>query len=339
MNTAQLQLQQTLEGHLQRTWHASWAPDGLKIASCGEDKTIRIWAWLSGTFQCLATIDEGQTRTIRSCEWSCDGQMIASASFDGTVLVWRTRDNSFQKWDRIGSLEGHDNEVKSVAWSNDDNFLATCGRDKKIWVWERLQGNNDFECAGVLDGHTQDVKFVIWHPSSFVLFSASYDDTIKVWAEDSGDWYCCQTLVGHSSTVWGLTFDRKGNQLISCSDDRTVFLWQCDSISDPTKQWRRVMVVRDLHRHAIYSLDWNVTYNIIATGAGDNAIALLRYEKSEDGVSGLGQLSLITKVENAHDGDVNCVRWNPRYDPTLAPLLLSAGDDGLVKIWRLEISE
>jgi hypothetical protein len=37
-------------------------------------------------------------------------------------------------------------------------------------------------------------------------------------------------------------------------------------------------------------------------------------------------------AEKSHDSDVNCVAWHPS-DPRL---LASAGDDGCVRLWRLE---
>lgn len=327
---------QSLTGHEGRVWHASWSPDGTKVASCGEDKTVRVWSLPPQQYesaQCLAVIDDGQSRTIRSCEWSPDGRMIAAASFDGTVIVWQTQDRSFAHWDRVASLEGHENEVKSIAWSNDGMYLATCGRDKKVWIWEKLE-RNDFECAAVLDGHSQDVKFLAWHPHVHVLFSASYDDTIKIWTEDSGDWYCAKTLVGHSSTVWGLALDADGKTLASCSDDQSVFLWQCDSATDPTKEWRRVCTAREVHQYPVYSIDWNVTFNKLVTGGGDNQICILAYQRTDDG---LGNIGVEYSHPNAHDGDVNCVRWNPNFNPELLDVMLSAGDDGCIKIWRLQL--
>jgi WD40 repeat protein len=44
------------------------------------------------------------------------------------------------------------------------------------------------------------------------------------------------------------------------------------------------------------------------------------------------QLKLITKVENAHEEDINCIKWGPE-DNTLA----SACDDGTIKIWNFNI--
>jgi len=42
--------------------------------------------------------------------------------------------------------------------------------------------------------------------------------------------------------------------------------------------------------------------------------------------------NLLHTYENAHEADVNAVRWNPVF----AGLLASAGDDKCINLWRLK---
>jgi WD40 repeat protein len=220
---------------------------------------------------------------------------------------------------------------------------------------------NDFECAAVLDGHTQDVKYICWHSDCSILYSCSYDDTIKIWCEDGGDWYCSKTLIGHRSTVWSLAVLRQGQQLLSCSDDHSLILWECESSTDFSAEWRKVCVSQEAHSLAVYSISAleDSSPILFATGSGDNRIKIFALRREDDGTSTIVEKSCI---EDAHRGDVNCVRWCPlplscasRGDLSLSlsaagfrqsllspqaaygPLLLSAGDDGVIKLWTIDM--
>jgi len=320
-----------------RVWHVSWCPTSpAHMASCGEDKIVRIWH----EDKCIATLEEAQSRTVRSCEWSPDGRKLACASFDGTVVVWESRRGSMSHWDQIASLEGHENEVKSVAWSGfgDGRWLATCGRDKRVWVWEQVARRNEFECVSMLEGHSQDVKFIRWHPTECALFSASYDDSVKVWScedADSGDdeFFCTSTLTGHGSTVWSLAIDPSNDQrrIVTCSADCSIILWECDGPmcggSGVRGTWRALHALKGVHgEFPIYSIDWSADSGLMVSGGGDNAIALSRVSPSEDGAP--PTLDLIFVCHDLHKGDVNCVRWN--HAANKAGLLASASDDGTI---------
>jgi WD40 repeat protein len=349
-----------LHGHTEdRVWHVSWSPKGTHLASCGEDRVVRIWAsssnnWEeSGSIHVVATLEDAQTRTIRCCEWSPNCKQLACASFDGTVVVWEAQNRQKTRWEQVAVLEGHENEVKSVAWSCGGQWLATCGRDKKVWVWERLQTGtgSEFECVSMLDGHTQDVKFVQWHPRyEQILFSGSYDDTVKVWGFDEDDeCYCLHTLTGHASTVWGIAvqdntpvdedpskpYYEPPSRMLTCGSDLSLRLWEQDippGGKDRARgEWREKHILNGLHQFPIYSVSWNsdprvqcenilagtgiASGGLIATGGGDNTINILQIRADS---SGNPQLEHVQIVREAHEGDINCVRWGPRVASDMA---------------------
>ena len=84
-----------------------------------------------------------------------------------------------------------------------------------------------------------------------LLFSASYDDTIKIWKEDNDDWVCIQTLVGHTSTVWGLALHQDGQRFVSCSDDRSIIIWELQ-VDDKGGRWLIVGSLKGVHTQPIY---------------------------------------------------------------------------------------
>ena len=69
----------------------------------------------------------------------------------------------------------------------------------------------------------------------------------------------------------------------------------------------------------------------IASAGGDNRIKI-SYRGDDVDVDSFAEFC---STSNAHSSDVNCVRWNP--NPDNADLLVSTGDDGLIKLWRLII--
>ena len=279
-------------------------------------------------------LEEGHQRTIRWCAWSPDARFVASCSFDGTAAVWESLDGEF---DCVAQLEGHENEVKAVAWSPSGGMLATCGRDKSVFVWEVADEN--FEVAGVLHSHGGDVKCVKWHPQREVLASASYDNTLKLYVQGDGgeEWRCAGTLAAHASTVWALAFSPDGASLASCSDDKSVVLWR-DTTGDGLG-FVPASSLREVHERTIYTLDWATDgSNVIATGGGDDAIALMRARVGEPGMPlAGGSLEALGVTSGAHGGDVNAVAWQPGGGGGGAggSLLASCGDDGCLRLWRV----
>jgi len=60
------------------------------------------------------------------------------------------------------------------------------------------------------------------------LASASYDNTIKLWFPGSS--IKTKTIKGHTATVKSVDFFADGKTLLSASDDKSVKLWDIDTL-------------------------------------------------------------------------------------------------------------
>ena len=158
--------------------------------------------------------------------------------------------------------------------------------------------------------------------------------------------------------------------MVSCCADGSVKLWESDS-PNGKGTWREVHSLKGLHRFPCYSIHWGAHY--IATGGGDNDICLLEVVSQESGDTCIREVTG-GRVKQAHQGDVNCVRFGPyleKEEEELADgdastakfeagmksesvfrvaagggrpiepdmVLASCGDDGTVKLWRLNIGD
>jgi len=279
---------------------------------------------------------EGHESEVKCLAWNTTGSLLASCGRDKTVWIWECY--------LPGTIGGSET-------SND----MQCGGGE--------EDGGEFECLAVLQGHDGDVKSIVFGPSHSqwgegdeVLYSASYDNTIKIWAEESGDWYCAATLNDvHSSTIWSLGLTPSGLRLFSGSDDGSIAIWKMYTATERKKLfpkltgkavcstdglWNCVGKLPDAHSsYAIMSIDCapsRVGHGRIASAGGDNCINIYREETTtvtEDGLSlDTPKFTIEAVADDAHDGDVNCVKWHPRD----GSCLVSCGDDGAVKLWKYQ---
>lgn len=362
----------SLIGHEDRVWCVAWHPTLPLLASCSGDKTVKLWSAprhaLSTSSWALVTTLEGEhQRTVRHVEWSPNGIHLSCSSFDSTVTIWKldvpTGDEE-QTTQLTGIsleveavLEGHENEVKCCAWADGSNDLvATCSRDKTIWVWERADPQEpEFECGGVLSGHSQDVKSVRWLPASVMpskkrsLLSCSYDGTMKLWEENPkrrDDWHCTQTMThGELGTVWEVALEPAPGhnvRLCAATEGGALRVWG----QNEHKMWTRIGDVSVSDR-PLFSVDWQGP--LIATASGDNHVVLVTLAPSSSASSSPAvgdasplQYDIVGTIKDAHEADVNTVRFAPAASSSGSSgacwYLASAGDDGVVNIWKITSS-
>ena len=117
-----------------RITSVAFSPDGKKLASGSDDKTVRLWEVETG--KQLATLT-GHSDSVWSVAFSPDGKKLASGSRDQTVRLWEVETGK-----QLATLTGHSSDVLSVAFSPDGKKLASGSWDQTVRLW-------DFRCFNI----------------------------------------------------------------------------------------------------------------------------------------------------------------------------------------------
>jgi WD40 repeat protein len=115
-------------GHSQKVTGVAWSPDGRRIASTSNDKSMQLWDAITHR---TGFLHRNALGSMNSVAWSPDSHFIASGGNDKTVQVWDaiTRNS-------ICIYQGHTGYVTTVAWSPDRSRLASGSVDHTLQIWQ-----------------------------------------------------------------------------------------------------------------------------------------------------------------------------------------------------------
>ncbi|KAF7717013.1 Coatomer subunit alpha [Penicillium ucsense] len=208
--------------------------------------------------------------------------------------------STIQLWDyRMGTLidrfEEHDGPVRGIDFHPTQPLFVSGGDDYKIKVWNYQTRR----CLFTLNGHLDYVRTVFFHPELPWILSASDDQTIRIWNWQNRSLIC--TMTGHNHYVMCARFHPTEDLIASASLDQSVRIWDISGL-------------RKKH-----SAPTSVSFEDQMARANPNQADMF------------GNTDAIVKfVLEGHDRGVNWVSFHPTL-----PLIVSAGDDRLIKLWRM----
>ena len=207
---------------------ASFSTDGTRLATAGEDGTVKLWD--VATLQKLGEHDSHET-LVWSVAFSPTGRIVATGSADNTIALWDIQTDETARLTGHFSAPSTMDGVYSIAFSPDGSLLASGAADRTVRLWDverRLP-------LVVFAGHTDEVRSVAFSPDGAVVASGSRDRSVRIWdvaaRRERG------VLNGHHSIVQSLSFTRDGDQLITVCFQGTVRFWDRPRIDRHDVWW------------------------------------------------------------------------------------------------------
>ena len=209
-------------------------PDGKRIVSGGDDRTVRVWDMKSGR---LHHVLYGHSESVRAVAVTPDGRHIVSGGTYDVVRVWDLKSGQF-----LHSIAGQGafRAVHTVAVSADGRRVAWAGAGNAVQVWDLANGRLEHR----LKSQDQVVRFVVLTPDGKYLLSCGDAGIVQIWGLSSGQLERC--LNGKSHPVFSIAVTPDGNRIVSGGSDNSVRVWDLASGRLERTLWGHTDVVDTL---------------------------------------------------------------------------------------------
>jgi WD40 repeat protein len=309
----------------------------------------------------FALVLDGHDSEVKSVAWSAGGNFLATCSRDKSIWIWE--EVAEDDFETIAVLQEHQGDVKCVVWHPEEELLASASYDDDIRLWR--EDVDDWTCIAILSGHKSTVWMVEWEGTRMPTLnggdSAQPTPEQDLWIkrrERTGPRLasCSDDL---TIRLWRKV--PKENNIAQ----NPLSIIRSGSIEE---EWIEELQLPKRHDLAIYSISWSKkTGRIVSTGgdgkvvvyeerwksAGSaapqtnphpeaNAEAMEGVEESSKTEAAIAETEwvVVAEVESSHGVfEVNHAIWARRWDTGKSSdeeeMIISTGDDGVVKLWTL----
>lgn len=208
------QLIRTINAHADGINWLEISPDGLLLASCSKDDTIKLWNVADGSFVRTLT---GHTNDVYRARFSPDGVRFASTSFDGTIRFWNLQTGA--QVDQF--LPNGGGGIGAFDWSPDGDTIVLASGALFSETHRALM---------LIDSHTGAViRQFLACQGTLTDLSLSFDRSRVAFVPYPGVIQCRSTVDG--SSVWNksltpldhrLAFTADGSRLAAGGNDGVV---------------------------------------------------------------------------------------------------------------------
>ncbi|MCX7665212.1 MAG: hypothetical protein N2112_06680 [Gemmataceae bacterium] len=337
-----------LEGHTAAITKVAFSPKGDILASASGDSLVKLWDVKTGA---LIRDLKAATKPVMAIAFSDDGNFLLTGGIDKKARLYdvtkETPPIEFPenrsaistvtlrkggKFAVVGSADGqircydltaapkesgtpivaHTLGVYCVLFDPDGKRLATSGGDGSVKIWTvPPMGTPSLEFE--LKPSNKPTASVQFSADGRLLVCAGSDAIIRIF--DLNDKKEIRSLRGHSDWVSSVAFNNSGSNILSCSVDKTVKLWEI--ASDEAAKGVG-------HSGPVTAVALSPDGKLAASGSEDRTI---RIWNTDNGA----ELFVLGRENNGHRGKIIALA----FDST-AKKLISTGEDNKLLIWNVE---
>lgn len=307
----------TLEGHTGRVYAVKFRDRVLATGS--SDGTVRLWDPVSG--QCRHRLPVHPSG-VWPVVLDAGASLLATGDADGVVTLWDTASGT-----PLHRLHGHSAPVYTVAFGPDGTTLVTGDASAAVRLWDIATGR----LLGELEGHRGAVFRARFSPDGTRLATGDMGDgrsgTVRVW--DIAERRVLHEFTGHAGRVYTLDFHPGGRLLVSGDTEGEVRLWDLAASGSAG--------LLGGCRGAVYQVLFDPEGTLLAAGDSAGVVRLWRVEPAADRAPGGPPAAVpLIRQPTEHRGSVWVCKFRPHGDtpaPDTGSLLVTGGNDGVVRLW------
>jgi WD40 repeat protein/tetratricopeptide (TPR) repeat protein len=212
----------TFRGHAAGIRDVAVSPDGRRIASTSEDRTVKVWEPRTGRVE--LTLRTTARDGFSGVAFSPDGTRLATA--DRRVRVWEATSG---RQVVVCTPRGAEEFYAKVAFSPDGKYLVAGGQ--AVTVWDALTGQE----VRTLEGSVNSPGLVAFSRDGKLLAAAGFWGGVTVWDFASGrEVLSCPA---RGNTIYSLAFSPDGRRL-AVGDGKSLDVWEVG------KEWQALEAAR-----------------------------------------------------------------------------------------------